>query len=419
MVCSVFSGAFLIPLGGTTTNPAPVLALLAIFLYSLNHGITVNKYIFFIFAAVLAHGAFSVLLGLTTVSLFVKTYVVAFLLFWGFSAALNVSSDYVMLLRAYLAGASIVAAIGMVQAATWLIGFSPLYDYSWIPGWRLAPGGLLGIRLNSILYEPSQVAFTMGPAACLSLYRLTGRLKNLLSKSSAALILALAILSVSSTVIVVLGLFLCILILSKRALIFRYSFVLVLPILALTQTTFFESTVTKARGLRDAFFNTGETGNIDASTFTLFFHAQTAIDNFVQSHFLGGGVGSHELLSDSILTRVTFDHNVYNANSAGNLTFRLMSEFGLFGMAAMAALVVYFVRGAFRLSGDELVYHAAMAAGIMGFFFRNGTYAHYGLALFVLLLLSVGRPRAFNKTVVVRNQDAERSETSAFRQAIK
>lgn len=404
MIASVFSGGFLISIGSVTTNPAPILAVLAIFLSAINHSLSITKSILFFSVMVAVHSVMLLLMGLTTFFFMAKTFIVAFLLFWGFSLALKQSSDYMVLLRAYLAGATVIAAIGMLQAIGWFIGFSPLFDYSWIPGWRLAPGGLLGIRLNSILYEPSQVAFTMGPAACIAFYRFTGQMKDLMSMRRAAVILALAVFSVSSTMFLVLGLFLAILLLSSKTFALRYSILLLLPVVALLQSTLFDTTLEKFTGIGQTFFNVGGSENINATTFTLYFHAQTAVDNLLRSSFLGGGIGSHEILSSSILASEVFDHNVYNVNSAGNLTFRLLSEFGVFGLALMVGFAVYVLRGAIRFSGNQLVFHAALAAGIVGFLIRNGTYAQYGLALFVLLLLCNGRHRASNRSKVASSR---------------
>jgi len=389
MVASIFCGAMFINLGFASTNPAPVLAILALTIYYIGRPLTIGKPLLLISGLVLLHGLVAISFGLTTTGLFLKTYAAAFFIYWGWSVAMKSVSDIEGLIRVYLVGSGVVASIGMIQGVGWVLGISVLYDYSWLPGWRLAPGGLLGMRLSSILYEPSQVAFTMGPAACLAVARLNGRCKHILGLASALQIILLFVLSSSSSAIAVLAIFVSLILAGGSIIILRMLALFSLPAIYLFGAGYFEDTFTKITGLSSSLFQVGIAENVNASTFTLYFHATTSLENFNRSGGFGGGIGSHEILTNFILAGNAFDHNVYNANSAGNLTFRLFSELGIFGLVIAGAFVFYTLRGIFLVKGNELLYHAAFAAGIFGFFIRNGTFAHYGIALYVIVFIQI------------------------------
>ena len=70
-----------------------------------------------------------------------------------------------------------LSVIGLIQILSFLIGFEIGYNFNWILNkWGVIRGGLVGIRVNSLLSEPTYLATVISPAIYVSF-------KNLISNS--------------------------------------------------------------------------------------------------------------------------------------------------------------------------------------------------------------------------------------------
>jgi len=391
LMASIFVGAFLLDFGPVTTNPGPILALFSIVLLHLVKGPYLSKRLLIIFFLLFLHGVFNIALENLSPVYFFKVYFSTLIYFWAFSLLFNATCDYDKILKIYLFYCVVVAIIGLAQAGCYLLNIGFCYDFSWLAkGWSFAPGGPVGIRLNSILYEPSQVAFTMGAAISLATLRLFGTAKRFFSLSGAVCILIFAILSHSSTVVVVILFTVLLFVIKPRRLVFILA---VMPVLfmVVVGTEYFASTQHKLMGLITLFSGSQNMSAVDATTFTLFMNAQVAWENLTTTYFMGGGLGSHEKAFDAMLGQQTLPFNVYNSTSAGNLVIRTTSELGIVGVAALVLFIVYQVSRIPSLITRYQVVYIALTCGVIAFMVRNGSYSHYGIAFYISMFAFYSR----------------------------
>ena len=74
-----------------------------------------------------------------------------------------------------------------------------MYNFSWIFNkWGVVEGGLLGIRVNSILSEPAQLAIILSPTVYLASRNLIHRDNYILNKYQSILILLVSLFTTSS-----------------------------------------------------------------------------------------------------------------------------------------------------------------------------------------------------------------------------
>lgn len=292
----------------------------------------------------------------------------------------------------YMKGAVVVSFIGLVQIASYQVGFSPGYDFSWILNkWGLSPGGL-GIRLNSIVSEPAQFAAVVGPAFFVSAYNLVFR-KNHFIKIKGTLII-IAAYSLTFSTLGILGISLTVVILVINYGFLRYVLI-VGPILYFGLNYAYDN-IDEFRvrfdGVVTTFSDEGEESKsyteVHGSSFVLYNNFVIARENFKRNPLFGTGLGSHPIAFERFsLTKnarvLQVDFNKADANS---MFLRLMSETGLYGIIVMLGIVIRnFVMRRNSMNEENWLISGATLLIILIYLMRQGHYFLNGLPFFIWL----------------------------------
>ncbi len=292
----------------------------------------------------------------------------------------------------YMKGAVVVSLIGLIQIASYQVGFSPGYDFSWILNkWGLSPGGL-GIRLNSIVSEPAQFAAVVGPAFFVSAYNLVFR-KNHFIKRRATIIIIIAY-SLTFSTLGILGISLTVIILVINYGFLRYVLI-VGPILYFGLNYAYDN-IDEFRvrfdGVVTTFSDEGEESksytDVHGSSFVLYNNYVIASENFKRNPLFGTGLGSHPIAFERFsLTKnarvLQVDFNKADANS---MFLRLMSETGLYGLIVMLGIVIRnFVMRRNAINEENWLISGATLLIILIYLMRQGHYFLNGLPFFIWL----------------------------------
>ncbi|MDP4827829.1 MAG: hypothetical protein NWR73_09085, partial [Flavobacteriales bacterium] len=295
----------------------------------------------------------------------------------------------------YMKGAVVVSIIGLIQIASYQVGFSPGYDFSWILNkWGLSPGGL-GIRLNSIVSEPAQFAAVVGPAFFVSAYNLVFR-KNHFIKRRASIIIIIAY-SLTFSTLGILGISLTVVILVINYGFLRYVLI-VGPILYFGLNYAYDN-IDEFRvrfdGVVTTFSDEGEESksytDVHGSSFVLYNNYVIASENFKRNPLFGTGLGSHPIAFERFsLTKnarvLQVDFNKADANS---MFLRLMSETGLYGLILMLGIVIRnFVMRRNAINEENWLISGATLLIILIYLMRQGHYFLNGLPFFIWLYYS-------------------------------
>ena len=87
-------------------------------------------------------------------------------------------TDVLLIFKWYCYSCWLLVIIGIIQIFSFFIGFKYGYDFSWfLNKWGFVEGGVIGLRVNSILSEPTYLATALAPVIYVSIH-------NLISKST-------------------------------------------------------------------------------------------------------------------------------------------------------------------------------------------------------------------------------------------
>ena len=295
----------------------------------------------------LFYGSFAfIIIGLVNVSFlnnslfnFIKIFLGLFVSIYFFLLHLYLKNFNVELyFKIYCKLCLLVSFIGVAQVISFLINFKYGFDYSWIFNkWGFIKGGIVGIRVNSILAEPSQLGIVLSPALFVSVRNLIRR-KTLYFKRWQSLLIVLIVILTTST-IAYFGLLLVILINTKS---FKLRYILVGLIisifgffLAYRNVNEFKLRVDAAKGLwLDENFDIVNTNN---SSFVLYNNLHIAKQNLLKKPLFGTGLGSHEFAFKKYsLTKKLLNYNFeFNVKDGNSLLIRLCTETGLIGVILM------------------------------------------------------------------------------------
>lgn len=297
--------------------------------------------------------------------------------------------DVKKLFKIYLQIALIVAAIGIFQEYSFLIGFKNGYDYSgFIPMWRCVPatGGML--RLNSIFMEPSHYAITMAPALFVSMSNILRKRQVFLNTWVGSIVIIISYILTFSTVAYIAIVIGVLLFVNIRD--FKNLIILSIVTSALMYAAYryepeihmrVDSTIGVATGSKDL-------TSSHLSVYTIVSNGFVAFKSFMSDPIFGSGLGSHPLSYDKFIHRIglndfwSLSYTLVNRMDAGSLFLRLLSETGLFGLIA----VLYFVFK-FRLKiGDKkelpILSNAVFILFVLQLL-KQGHYFYDGLFFFV------------------------------------
>ena len=225
--------------------------------------------------------------------------------------------------------------IGMVQVISYLIDFELGYNYNWILNkWSLVKGGIVGIRVNSILSEPTYLATVVSPAIYIAIKNLISKSNLYINKYQSILIVVISILTTSS--IGFFGILLSLLLVTNTIRL-RYLFIGFLIsfsvfILAYNNVPDFTARVDSAFGLwvEDDF----SANNTNNSSFVLYNNLHIASEGLKNNPVFGTGLGSHEVaFKKYTLTKTLLSYDFeFNIKDGNSLFIRLCTETGLFGV---------------------------------------------------------------------------------------
>ncbi len=369
----------------------PVLLLLPYFMTKL----TVSKeYLLIIFTLGLANLVL-VFIGTNTLEAFLKIYISIVLMYTFYYYAFaynNFKTD--KLFSLYLKFSYVIALIGAFQFFSYMIGFVPGYNFRWfLNKWTLVAGES-SIRVNSIISEPSQLAFVLAPVIFISIYNLMNSQVMFFSKRRSVLFVGITLLTLSTHAYIII-IFSVLFIMIRRI-----SFVNAITIVAILLFTmrfiYTNFDVVRVR-VDDSMMILTDYDKVDnpyflrglnTSSFTLLNNYVVAIEAFKSSPIVGCGLGSHAVSFDkySFTKRFFLPFEDFNRSDANSLLLRLLSETGLLGVSIFLFILIRF-RYSSRLNMKRwVISHGVLVMMIAGLL-REGHYFHSGVPFFLFLYI--------------------------------
>ena len=319
--------------------------------------------------------------------------------------------DVKKLFRWYVRGSVIVSYIGLFQVASYLVGFTPGYDFGWIFNKWSVPAGGIGIRMNSVFSEPANFAAVIAPAFFVAIYNVSVRKTLFMSRFESLVIILAYLLTFSSLGIT--GIFLAIVLLLFNFGFVRYAIVFI-PLFVVSFDYAYNN-VPDFRERLDGTINIFATQNvrdydIHGSSFVLYNNAHIAYENFKRNPIFGTGLGSHPVAFDKYsFTNLPGVLPIkFNAQDANSMFLRLMSETGLYGLFMMLGLLFKCWVFRQRTSDTELwVISNAVSLIIMLYLFRQGHYFLNGFPFFLWLFYYTWR-----QNMALRAEAAEAGDSA-------
>lgn len=344
-----------------------------------------------IFLILLLTGLLNIAIENNTTALFFKVFAGLVLSYYFYYyVILEFKFDVQTLFKWYMYGAYLASLIGLIQYVSFLVGFTPGYDFSWLLNkWAVIKGGNFGIRINSIFAEPTYLASTLSAAFFVSFYNLIRKQNHFISKPKSIIIIAAYLLSFSGVGLT--GVFLTLLFLVLNFGLLRYLFLLVPLTVILFNFLYVNVSEFKDRydGIVGLFsgekFKLGET---HGSSFILYNNFHVATENFKTNPFFGSGIGSHPVAFDKYSLAKNFKVFGFNSNGAdaNSMFLRLLSETGLFGVIIFLVLIY---KCYIRRQPDDPDYYWLISNSIIVMIFlnllRQGHYFLNGFPFFVIL----------------------------------
>jgi len=299
--------------------------------------------------------------------------------------------DTEKMFRLYLKGAVIVCYIGLVQFVSYIIHFSPGYNYGWLFNkWAIVPGGF-GFRVNSIFSEASQFAIVISPACFVAIHNLIpGTNSFVLTRFQSIAVLVTLLLTTSTTGYIGLFIILFLFILNYGQIIYfliGIGFTILGANVLYNNVPEFKTRVDTSIGL----WITGEfsTENINSSSFVLFNNYHIALENFKGNFITGTGLGSHPIAFDKYsLTNETGYLDIHFNKADGNsLLIRLISETGLIGIIFMIVFIRrnFIRRNPYDNENPDWIISNAILVLIVLYLLRQGNYFLNGFPFFMWL----------------------------------
>lgn len=289
----------------------------------------------------------------------------------------------------YIKFCYLLSLIGLFQLISFLVGFDLGSDFSWfLNKWKLVEGGVVGIRVNSLLSEPTYLATSLAPAVYVSVKNLISKNYLILKKYQSIIILFVVVITTSS--IGYLGILLSVLLCTKTIRL-RYIglgvFISIIGFgLAYNNVDDFKARVDSAKGLWiDNDFKISNTNN---SSFVLYNNLHIAYKGLLTHPFFGTGLGSHEevfkkyTLTKSLI-KYDFEFNVKDGNS---LFIRLCTETGIFGLIFILILIFkcFIYSTKYELESYKVISQSLFILLVLSLI-RQGNYMLNGLPLVFLL----------------------------------
>lgn len=351
----------------------------------------INKWLVFIFFILLVFGILGVYSGNNSVGQFAKIFSgLALSYFFYYYVVVELGYEVDQLFKWYLLAAYIVALIGIIQFISFHVGFKYGFDYRWLLNkWGFNKGGNFGIRINSILGEPTYFAALLSSAFFVSVYNIISKQPFYLSKTRSWIIVISYILSFSG--LGQAGIFFTFLFLTVSYGAIRYLILLIPGSIIIFYALY--NNVEDFRGRYDGLISmfSGEEfelGKTHGSSFILYNNYTVALKNFFSNPFFGNGLGSHLTAFDKFSLAKNFHVFGFNLNGqdASSMFLRLMSETGLFGLSIFFLIIFkcYVRRDPYKISYHWIVSNSILIMILLNLF-RQGHYFLNGFPFFVIL----------------------------------
>ena len=403
LISTAFGGAFLLPSSLAIEFPVNyffIVIFLAYYVYRFRR-IDVNRNFFIIIMALALVSLVKAGFGNTTVLLLSKQLFGITFTGIGYYLLIKINNyDVQRIFKTYFVFAFIVAILGVVQEASFLLKFKYGYDLHYImrytgisSKWAFSRADCGLLRINSVFMEPAHFAITMAPAFFVSLCALVSR-KSFLHENTKAVIAASCVIVVSyfltfSTVAYIATLVSVIMIVARYI---RSKSVICVSISALLMLTYASyAYVPEFRERTNAVMalirEPDKHVHLNLSVFALTSNAVVAYQSLKNDPLFGSGLGSHPVSYDKFMS--TPEAKIFlggyagaiNKNDACSLLVRLFSETGLLGVI----MAIYFViRYRLKLKENDslpVISHAILVLFIVQLL-RQGHYFYNGFLLF-------------------------------------
>jgi len=223
----------------------------------------------------------------------------------------------------------------LIQELSFLLGFKPGYDFSFLPSFNLAPSQTGLLRINSILAEPSGFCYVIMPAFFASLVALVKKKYALLKRWKSLVIISAFILTFSTVGYI--GI-----VFSSILLIYNFGKIkyFILITLLLAGFVFFlwfnvEDFKMRINDSFDVLVGEKSLEKSNLSTFALFSNVLVTYETFLDNPIFGHGLGSRPLSYDKYIGDVVDIEKVpklLNREGGNSLFLRILSELGLIGV---------------------------------------------------------------------------------------
>ena len=353
----------------------------------------VPKYLLQILALPFLVGLFYILTGENLPFTFLKVFGGVFitsLFFYGWIQ--HFKTDVQIIFKWYCYSCWVLVIIGIIQTFSFLVGFKYGYDFSWfLNKWGLVEGGVIGLRVNAILSEPTYLATALAPVIYVSIHNIISKSTYLFNKFQSMLILIIAILTTSS--IGYLGILISILLCTQTIRIRYIFFGTIISVfafnLAYNNVKDFRSRVDAAKGLwiNDDYGIT----NTNNSSFVLFNNLHIAKENLKRHPIFGTGLGSHETAFKKFtLTKTLLPYDFeFNIKDGNSLFIRLCTETGLLGLGFILLILVRGFIYKVNSQNEDMLRHKIISQSLFVLLvlvlIRQGNYMLNGLPLLFLL----------------------------------
>ena len=353
----------------------------------------VPKYLLQILALPFLVGLFHILTGENLPFTFLKVFGGVFitsLFFYGWIQ--HFKTDVQIIFKWYCYSCWVLVIIGIIQTFSFLVGFKYGYDFSWfLNKWGFVEGGVIGLRVNAILSEPTYLATALAPVIYVSIHNIISKSTYLFNKFQSMLILIIAILTTSS--IGYLGILISILLCTQTIRIRYIFFGTIISAfafnLAYNNVKDFRSRVDAAKGLwiNDDYGIT----NTNNSSFVLFNNLHIAKENMKRHPIFGTGLGSHETAFKKFtLTKTLLPYDFeFNIKDGNSLFIRLCTETGLLGLGFILLILVRGFIYKVNSQNEDMLKHKIISQSLFVLLvlvlIRQGNYMLNGLPLLFLL----------------------------------
>lgn len=308
------------------------------------------------------------------------------------------NNDTKKIFRIYMQVTFFIALIGIFQQLSFLANFTPGYHYGYLhpdlfP--HIARAGLL--RIDTIVLEPTDLAFILMPAFFASVISFTRSGHAFISRWQAIIIVIIFFFTFSSTGYIGILFTMLLIMINYRKFKYLVAILLIASVFAFVAYNYIADVQLRVNSILRIARGEIALGNLrEGSSFSLLSNAAVSFMSFRDSPIFGYGLGSYETIypryinkvvgSGTLKAKMVYSEYQVNYNDAGSLFFRLLSETGIVGIIAFFIFI-----GKFYLTKDKdasnylwIINNAVLCIFLVRMI-RGGHYFYGGFFLFFWL----------------------------------